>query len=79
MVVVGGRVLGVMAMGKNIREAQTKAYQVIDCIDWPKGFCRHDIGWRAVAHLNTDELNSMEEAVLIDQGKMCTPDPYEKK
>jgi phosphoribosylamine-glycine ligase len=53
MVAVGGRVLGVTAMGKDIAEAQAKAYQVVDCIDWPEGFCRRDIGWRAVARLNT--------------------------
>ncbi|CAM6126891.1 unnamed protein product [Calypogeia fissa] len=63
MVAVGGRVLGVTAMGKDIADAQKKAYQVVDCINWPEGFCRRDIGWRAVARLNTDELNSIEEAL----------------
>ncbi|CAM6093700.1 unnamed protein product [Calypogeia fissa] len=63
MVAVGGRVLGVTAMGKDIADAQRKAYQAVDCINWPEGFCRRDIGWRAVARLNTDELNSIEEAL----------------
>ena len=45
----GGRVLAVSALGKSVREAQAKAYQVIDAIDWPEGFCRRDIGWRAIA------------------------------
>jgi phosphoribosylamine--glycine ligase len=44
----GGRVLGVTAKGRDIREAQGKAYAAVDKIDWPGGFCRRDIGWRAV-------------------------------
>lgn len=45
---IGGRVLGVTATGKDIAEAQQNAYQSVDIIDWPEGFCRRDIGWRAV-------------------------------
>ena len=45
----GGRVLAVTAMGKSVRDAQTRAYQAVDRIKWPGGFCRRDIGWRAVA------------------------------
>ena len=45
----GGRVLGVTARGRDIREAQARAYAAVDKIDWPGGFCRRDIGWRAVA------------------------------
>ncbi len=45
----GGRVLGIAARGKDIREAQRRAYAAVDRIDWPGGFCRRDIGWRAVA------------------------------
>ncbi len=45
----GGRVLGVTARGKDIAEAQARAYAAVDRIDWPGGFCRRDIGWRAVA------------------------------
>ncbi len=44
----GGRVLNVTAMGRSIAEAQAKAYAAVDAIDWPEGFCRRDIGWRAV-------------------------------
>jgi phosphoribosylamine--glycine ligase len=44
----GGRVLGVTARGHTITEARTLAYAAIDKIDWPQGFCRHDIGARAV-------------------------------
>ena len=44
----GGRVLGVTAMAPTILEAQHKAYTAVDAIDWPEGFCRRDIGWRAV-------------------------------
>ncbi|MCB1427869.1 MAG: phosphoribosylamine--glycine ligase, partial [Nitratireductor sp.] len=44
----GGRVLNVTAMGRNAKEAQARAYAAVDAIDWPEGFCRRDIGWRAV-------------------------------
>jgi phosphoribosylamine--glycine ligase len=44
----GGRVLNVVARGKTVAEAQARAYAVVDRIDWPQGFCRRDIGWRAV-------------------------------
>ncbi len=45
----GGRVLAVTATGKTVSEAQKRAYQAVDKITWPEGFCRRDIGWRAVA------------------------------
>jgi phosphoribosylamine---glycine ligase len=45
----GGRVLGVTARGSDIKQAQARAYAAVDKIDWPGGFCRRDIGWRAVA------------------------------
>ncbi len=44
----GGRVLSVCATGASIAAAQRQAYAAIDRIDWPHGFCRRDIGWRAV-------------------------------
>ncbi len=44
----GGRVLNVTATGRNVSEAQQKAYAAVDMLDWPEGFCRRDIGWRAV-------------------------------
>ena len=44
----GGRVLCVTGWGTSIAEAQARAYQAIDRIKWPEGFCRRDIGWRAV-------------------------------
>jgi phosphoribosylamine--glycine ligase len=44
----GGRVLNVSALGKTVAEAQARAYAAIDRIRWPGGFCRRDIGWRAV-------------------------------
>ena len=44
----GGRVLGVTALGATVADAQKTAYQAVDAIDWPGGFCRRDIGWRAV-------------------------------
>ena len=45
----GGRVLNVTARGRSVKEAQALAYQAIERIDWPQGFCRRDIGWRAIA------------------------------
>jgi len=44
----GGRVLGVTALGDTVEDAQKLAYKAVDTIDWPKGFCRRDIGWRAI-------------------------------
>jgi phosphoribosylamine---glycine ligase len=44
----GGRVLNVCAFGKSVRQAQSRAYEAIARIHWPDGFCRGDIGWRAV-------------------------------
>ncbi len=46
---VGGRVLNVTALGRTVGEAQARAYEAVDAIDWPEGFARRDIGWRAVA------------------------------
>ncbi|MCC8975519.1 phosphoribosylamine--glycine ligase [Bradyrhizobium brasilense] len=44
----GGRVLNVCAMGKTVTEARDRAYQAVDRIKWPDGFCRRDIAWQAV-------------------------------
>lgn len=44
----GGRVLGVTALAGSIEAAQEKAYAAVDVIDWNGGFCRRDIGWRAI-------------------------------
>ncbi len=48
IVATGGRVLNVTARGKTLQEARDAAYQMVDAIDWPDGFCRRDIGWRAL-------------------------------
>jgi phosphoribosylamine--glycine ligase len=45
----GGRVLGVSAIASSVAEARARAYRAVDAIDWPGGFCRRDIGWRALA------------------------------
>jgi phosphoribosylamine---glycine ligase len=45
----GGRVLAVTAKGESVGQAQSRAYAAVDAIDWPEGFCRRDIGWRAIA------------------------------
>jgi phosphoribosylamine---glycine ligase len=44
----GGRVLNICASGKTVAQAQARAYQAVDRIDWPDGFCRRDIAWQAV-------------------------------
>jgi phosphoribosylamine--glycine ligase len=44
----GGRVLNVTARGATLEEAAARAYGMVDRIDWPEGFCRRDIGWRAL-------------------------------
>lgn len=43
----GGRVLNVTTRGATLAEAKAQAYAIVDQIDWPEGFCRRDIGWRA--------------------------------
>jgi phosphoribosylamine--glycine ligase len=45
----GGRVLNVTASAPTVEEARARAYKAVDLIDWPEGFCRRDIAWRAVA------------------------------
>ena len=45
----GGRVLNITATGATLAQASARAYAAIDRIDWPGGFCRRDIGWRALA------------------------------
>ena len=44
----GGRVLGIVGTGATVADAQAHAYKGVDAIDWPGGFCRRDIGWRAI-------------------------------
>jgi phosphoribosylamine--glycine ligase len=44
----GGRVLNVCGTGKTVAQAQQRAYAAVDRIDWPDGFCRRDIGRRAI-------------------------------
>jgi phosphoribosylamine--glycine ligase len=44
----GGRVLNVVGTGPDVQAARDAAYAAVDRIDWPGGFCRRDIGWRAL-------------------------------
>ncbi|OWJ74747.1 phosphoribosylamine--glycine ligase [Haematobacter genomosp. 1] len=44
----GGRVLNLTARGATLAEARERAYAMVERVDWPEGFCRHDIGWRAL-------------------------------
>ncbi|MEQ1901031.1 MAG: phosphoribosylamine--glycine ligase [Devosia sp.] len=45
----GGRVLNVTALGASVAEARERAYAAVAAVDWPEGFCRKDIGWRALS------------------------------
>jgi phosphoribosylamine---glycine ligase len=44
----GGRVLNISAVGSTVAEARARAYAAVDAVDWPEGFCRRDIAWRAL-------------------------------
>ena len=48
----GGRVLNITARGRTVADAQTKAYEAVGRLDWRHGFCRRDIGWRAIEREN---------------------------
>lgn len=48
IVATGGRVLAATGRGATLAEAHARAYALVDAIDWPEGFCRRDIGWRAL-------------------------------
>ncbi|MCB1556318.1 MAG: phosphoribosylamine--glycine ligase, partial [Alphaproteobacteria bacterium] len=52
LVSAGGRVLGVTAQASTVREARDRAYAVVDAMNWPEGFCRRDIAWRALERGN---------------------------
>jgi phosphoribosylamine--glycine ligase len=49
LLATAGRTLSITALGKTVSEAQRRAYQAASAIDWPEGFYRTDIGWRAIA------------------------------
>jgi phosphoribosylamine--glycine ligase len=48
LVADGGRVLNITAVGASLAQARDRAYRAVDALDWPDGFCRRDIGWRAL-------------------------------
>ena len=48
LVANGGRVLNVTGFGADVRAARERAYAGVAAIDFPSGFCRRDIGWRAL-------------------------------
>ena len=48
LVANGGRVLGVTSLGEDLTMAQKRVYAAVDLVDWTDGFCRRDIGWRAI-------------------------------
>jgi phosphoribosylamine--glycine ligase len=49
LVATGGRVLNATARGATVAAAQVAAYRLVDAVEWSNGFCRRDIGWRAIA------------------------------
>jgi phosphoribosylamine--glycine ligase len=49
LVAAGGRVLNVCAHGPTLADARARAYAAVEMIDWPEGFHRRDIGWRALS------------------------------
>jgi phosphoribosylamine--glycine ligase len=49
LVATGGRVLNATARGATVAAAQADAYRLVDAVEWSNGFCRRDIGWRAIA------------------------------
>jgi phosphoribosylamine--glycine ligase len=49
IIATGGRVLGVTALANSPAAAYVRAYEAVDAIRWPGGFCRNDIGYRAVS------------------------------
>jgi phosphoribosylamine--glycine ligase len=55
LIATGGRVLNVTAYGRSITNAQAAAYEAVGQIKWDGGFCRRDIGWRAVER-ETEEV-----------------------
>ncbi|MBR0556758.1 phosphoribosylamine--glycine ligase [Ciceribacter sp. L1K23] len=48
LVATGGRVLNATALAPTVAEAQRQAYALVDRVSWENGFCRRDIGWRAI-------------------------------
>ena len=62
LVAAGGRVLVLTALGSTAVEAQRKAYAGVDALDWPGGFCRRDIGWRAVEREDINEVRISGQA-----------------
>ena len=62
IIATGGRVLNVSALGANVHAAQARAYAAVDRIDWPDGFCRRDIGWRAVEREQANATAATESA-----------------
>ncbi|MDN5787202.1 phosphoribosylamine--glycine ligase [Pseudorhodobacter sp.] len=48
IIATGGRVLNITARGASLAQARARAYDLVAQVDWPQGFCRHDIGWRAL-------------------------------
>ncbi|MEM1104696.1 MAG: phosphoribosylamine--glycine ligase, partial [Pseudomonadota bacterium] len=59
LVAVGGRALTVVAHGGTVADAQKGAYLAVDLIDWPDGFCRRDIGWRAIARAKEERVKAI--------------------
>jgi len=62
LVANGGRVLNVTALGQTVSDAKQTTYKAVDLIDWPEGFCRTDIGWRATSREEQKSTKNGEAA-----------------
>lgn len=58
IVSAGGRVLGITALGKDVQDAQNRVYSAVERINWPEGFYRRDIGWRAIQRRSSSDDSS---------------------
>ncbi len=77
LVANGGRVLNVTATGADAAAAQAAAYAAVDRIEWPEGFCRRDIGWRAVkARPRPSEIRRNAEGLQPDAEALEAPQPH---
>ncbi|CAK7357146.1 unnamed protein product [Dovyalis caffra] len=59
LIATGGRVLGVTATGRDLEEARDRAYQAVEEVNWPGGFYRRDIGWRALPQKHVAPKNKL--------------------
>ncbi|KAK4406853.1 Phosphoribosylamine--glycine ligase, chloroplastic [Sesamum angolense] len=74
-IATGGRVLGITAKGVDLEEARDRAYLAVEQINWPGGFYRRDIGWRALRSTQKQHAMEGENGHLGDIGKIKMSSP----